>query len=90
MQDSYSDIIVRAGDATDTHVVLRAAPSPRNPQNRYPTAAQVETGIIFGPGQKQGQEYETGTLVAGGGGLTADSGITINDQSSGITQPYYS
>mgnify|MGYP001582166954 CR=1 FL=1 len=90
MLDSYSDIVVRGSHATAANIIIRAAPSPRNPQNRYPTAAQVALNILFGPGQKQYQEYLTGTLVAGGGGLTADSGVTVNDQSSGITQPYYS
>lgn len=66
MIDSYSDIVLRAGDATPKDIVLRPAPSPRNPQNKYPTAAQVATGIQFGPGQLQWQEYETGTAAAGG------------------------
>lgn len=67
MIDSYSDVILRAFDATPNDVVLRTMPSPRNPQNYYPTAAQTQLGIQVGAGQFFYQEYETGTLVAGGG-----------------------
>lgn len=67
MIDSYSDIVLRAGDATPKDIVLRAAPSPRNPQNNYPTAAQVQSGVTFGAGQLYWQAYETGTYTGGGG-----------------------
>lgn len=68
MIDSYSDIVLRPGDATPKDIVLRPCPSPRNPQNRYPDAADVKSGTVFGPGQLWWQEYETGTYVGGGGG----------------------
>lgn len=68
MIDSYSDIVLRAGDATPKDIVLRPSPSPRNPQNRYPEASEVKTGVMFGPGQLYWQEYETGTYAGGGGG----------------------
>ena len=67
MIDSVSDIVLRAGDATPKDIVLRVPPSPRNPMNAYPTAAQVQSGVAFGAGLPNFSNYETGTLVAGGG-----------------------
>ncbi len=67
MIDSYSDIILRQGDASPADIILRPAPSPRNPQNVYPDPADVRTGVRVGPGQLFWQEYEVGTLTAGGG-----------------------
>jgi hypothetical protein len=68
MIDSYTDIILRAGDATPNDIVLRTPPSPRNPMNRYADASQVQSGVSFGAGLPLFQNYETGTYVGGGGG----------------------
>ena len=70
MIDSYSDIVLRQGDATPKDIVLRVPPSPRNPINRYPEANQVQSGVTFGPGLPVFQNYDTGTFVGGGGGET--------------------
>jgi hypothetical protein len=63
MIDSVSDIILLSGDATPKNIILRTLPAPRNPQNFYPTAAQVALGVSFGASP----EYQTGTLVGAGG-----------------------
>lgn len=67
MIDSYSDIVIRPFDATPKDIVLRPMPSPRNPMNYYPTAAETKLGILVGAGQYDFKEYEVGTLVSGGG-----------------------
>lgn len=67
MIDSYSDIVVRPFDATPKDIVLRPMPSPRNPMNYYPTAAETKLGVLVGAGQYDFKEYEVGTLVSGGG-----------------------
>ncbi|MBM4442565.1 MAG: hypothetical protein FJ027_19275 [Candidatus Rokubacteria bacterium] len=64
--DNYSKIVLRTLHATPSTVVLRPSPSPYNSTNRWPTAAQVQSGVVFGEGQYYLQEYETGTLVGGG------------------------
>ena len=67
MIDSYSDIVLRAGDATAKDIVLRAPPAPRNPQNIYPEVGDVRTGVVYGPALPVFQEYQTGTLSPSGG-----------------------
>lgn len=67
MIDSVSDIVLRATDATPKDIVLRVPPSPRNPMNRYPTAAEVKTGVVLGAGLPWFQNYETGTYAGAGG-----------------------
>lgn len=64
---NYGRIVVRTFHATPTTVVVRSMPPIHNSTQRFPTAAQVESGIVFGPGQYDHVGYETGTLVAGGG-----------------------
>jgi hypothetical protein len=66
--DNYSKIVLRPFHATPTTIVLRPMPSPHHSWNRWPTAAQVQSGLVFGEGQKEQVEYETGTLTGGGGG----------------------
>jgi hypothetical protein len=68
--DNYSKIVLRTFHVTPTTIVLRPMPSPHHSWNRWPTAAQVQTGVVFGEGQTEQVEYETGTLSPGGGGGT--------------------
>lgn len=64
---NFSKLVVRTTHATPSTIVLRPAPSSHNSQQRFPNAADVRSGTVFGPGQFEQQEYLTGTLVAGGG-----------------------
>ena len=64
---NYSKIVLRAFDATPTKVVLRPLLGIHNSQQRFPVAADVRSGTVFGPGVYDQVDYLTGTLVAGGG-----------------------
>lgn len=66
--DNYSKVILRSFAATPQNVILREMPSPHHSWNRWPAAADVRTGTIFGEGQNTQQSYETGTMSAGAGG----------------------
>lgn len=68
--DNYSKITLRTLHATPSTIVLRPSPSPHNSTNKWPTAAQVQSGVVFGEGQFYQAEYETGTLSGGSGGTT--------------------
>ena len=68
--DNYTKIVLRAFHATPKTVVLRAMPPPHHSWNRWPAAADVRSGTVFGEGQNTQQEYETGTMSAGAGGGT--------------------
>lgn len=64
---NFSKIVLRATHATPTTIVLRDTPAPHHSSHRFPSAADVRLGTVFGPGQFEQQSYETGSLVAGGG-----------------------
>lgn len=66
--DNYTNIVLRAFDATPTNIVLRTMPSPCHSWNRWPAAADVRSGTVFGEGQNYQTGYETGTMSAGSGG----------------------
>lgn len=68
--DNYSKIVLRPFHASPTTIVLRVMPSPHHSWNQWPTAAQVQSGVVFGEGQNQATEYETGTFSGTGGGGT--------------------
>lgn len=68
--ENYAKVVARAFHATPRTVIVRAMPSPQHSHNRYPAAADVRTGTVYGAGQFQQQEYLTGTLSPGGGGGT--------------------
>lgn len=64
---NFSKLVVRTTHATPSTIVLRPAPSSHHSHQRFPGAADVRSGTVFGPGQFEQQEYLTGTLVSGGG-----------------------
>jgi hypothetical protein len=64
---NYSKIKIKTFHASPNTIVLDTCESIHNSQQRFPNAADVKIGIIFGPGQFEQQLYETGTLVSGGG-----------------------
>jgi len=66
--DNYSRVVLREFHATSKRVVLRAMPSPNHSWNRWPVAADVRSGTVFGEGQQYQTEYLTGAMVAIGGG----------------------
>lgn len=66
--DNYSKIVLRTFHVTPTTIVLRPMPSPHHSHNLWPTVAQVQSGVVFGEGQNQQVEYETGTFSGSGGG----------------------
>ena len=65
---NFSKVILRAFHATPATVVLRTMPSPYHSHQIWPTKAQVQSGVSFGPGQFEMKEYEAGTYAGGGGG----------------------
>lgn len=67
---NYSKIVLRTFHATPKTVVLRECEGIHNSQQRFPKAADVRSGTIFGPGQFEQQAYLTGTMTSGGGGGT--------------------
>lgn len=66
--DNYSKIVLHPFHVTPTTIVLRVMPSPHHSWNRWPAAAQVQSGVVFGEGQIEQAEYETGTFSGSGGG----------------------
>lgn len=64
---NFSKVVLRPFHATPSKVVLRALPGCHHSHMRFPLPADVRTGTVFGPGQFEQQEYQTGTMVAGGG-----------------------
>lgn len=62
---NFSKVVLRPFHATPKTVMLRTMPSPYHSHQRWPSAAQVQSGLVFGPGQFEQQEYETGTLTGG-------------------------
>lgn len=66
--ENYSNVVTRAFHATPSTVVVRPMPNPQHSHNRYPAPSDVRTGIVYGAGQFQQQEYRTGTMSAGAGG----------------------
>lgn len=67
---NFSQVVLRSGHATPSTVVLRVSPPPYHSHHRFPAASEVETGVVFGPGQFEQQDYQTGTFSGGGGGGT--------------------
>ena len=65
---NFSKVVLRPFHATPKTVMLRTMPSPYHSHQKWPTKAQVQSGVTFGPGQFEMQEYETGTYAGGGGG----------------------
>ena len=65
---NFAQVILRETHASPTTIVLRALPSPYHSHHLFPKESQVQTGVVFGPGQYEKQEYLTGTLALGGGG----------------------
>ncbi len=65
---NYCKLTLRTFHATASTIVLRPMPSSHNSQQRFPDVDQVESGVIYGPGQFEQQEYLTGTFSGGGGG----------------------
>ena len=57
-------IILRAGDATPKNIVLYTAIPAYQYDLAQPSAAQVQSGVVFGPPYFT----KTGTLAAGGAG----------------------
>jgi hypothetical protein len=74
--ENYSRLVLRAGHATPSTVVLRPSPSPQNSRNRYPNPGDVRVGVVYGASQFDQQEYLTGTLTPGGGGGTIISPLS--------------
>lgn len=64
---NFSKVVLRTTHATPSTVVLRDTPTPHHSHHRFPVAADVRSGTVFGPGQFEQQSYLTGTMVAGGG-----------------------
>ncbi len=64
---NFSKLVLRTTHATPTTVVLRECESPHHSHHRFPSVADVRTGVVYGPGQFEQQGYKTGTLTAGGG-----------------------
>ncbi len=64
---NYSKIVLRTFHGTPRTVVLREMPGIHHSHQRFPNAADVRSGTVYGPGQFEQQGYLTGTLVAGGG-----------------------
>lgn len=67
--DNYTKIL-REFHVTPSKVVLRSMPSPNHSWNRWPVPADVRSGTVYGEGQPQQVEYQTGTMSGGGGGGT--------------------
>ncbi len=67
---NFSKVVLRTLHATPSTVVLRDTPTPHHSHHRFPVAADVRTGTVYGPGQYEQQSYLTGTLSPGGGGGT--------------------
>jgi hypothetical protein len=65
---NFSKVVLRPLHATPKTVVLYDTPTPYHSHHRFPSAADVRVGIIYGPGQFEQQTYSTGTLSPGGGG----------------------
>lgn len=64
---NFTKVVLRTTHATPSTVVLRDAEPPYHSHHRFPAAADVRSGTVFGPGIYEQQGYLTGTLVAGGG-----------------------
>ncbi len=67
---NFSKVVLRTTHATPSTVVLRVAPPPYHSHHRFPDVDQVQSGVVFGPGQFEQQDYFTGTFSGGGGGGT--------------------
>jgi hypothetical protein len=67
---NFSKVVLRTLHGSPSTVVLRDTPTPHHSHHRFPVAADVRTGTIYGPGQAEQQSYLTGTMSAGGGGGT--------------------
>lgn len=65
---NFCQVVVQTLHATPSTIVLRESPPPYHSHHRFPTPAQVQTGVIFGPGQYEQQDYDTGTFSGGGSG----------------------
>jgi len=64
---NYTRVVLRTLHASPSTVVLRDTEPVYHSHQRWPSAADVRSGTVFGPGQFEQQTYETGTLVSGGG-----------------------
>ena len=64
---NYTKMILRTFHATPSTVVLRPLLGVHNSQQRFPNAADVRQGTVYGPSVYDQVDYLTGTLVAGGG-----------------------
>lgn len=64
---NYSKIVLRTFHATPQTIVLRELPASHHSHQRFPNAADVRSGTVYGPGLFEQQGYLAGTLVAGGG-----------------------
>ena len=73
---NFSKLTMRTFHATPKTVILRELPSPHHSHHRFPSAADVRTGTVYGPVQFEQQGYLTGTLSPGGGGGTRVYPIT--------------
>lgn len=71
---NYCKVVLRTLHATPTTVVLRESSAPHHSHHRFPSAGDVRTGTIYGPGQYEQQGYLTGTMSGGGGGGTVAFG----------------
>jgi hypothetical protein len=67
---NFSKVVLRTLHATPRTIVLRETPTPYHSHHRFPVAADVRTGTVYGPGQFEQQSYQTGTLSPGGSGGT--------------------
>ena len=74
---NFCKIVLRPTHATPTTVVLRECPGPHHSHHRFPAAADVRSGVVYGPGQYEQQEYLTGTYSGSSGGAVFPLGSAI-------------
>jgi len=64
---NFAQVVLLPLHVTPTTIVLRVSPPPYHSHHRFPETDQVQTGVIFGPGQFEQQDYVTGTFSGSGG-----------------------